>query len=138
MELDLWIDVRRSIDFGLMVLLWLVQWVVYPAFLRMEREQLLVWHAQYTRRMGYLVGPLMLAQLALSLWLLWQQPGWGRGLDLALVLSCWALTAGVSVPLHQQIAGGACDAALLRRLVVTNWPRTLLWTAICGLGWTLN
>lgn len=138
MGLDFLTDFRRSIDFGLMVLLWSVQRVIYPAFLCMEREQLLAWHAKYTQRMGYIVGPLMLVQLALSLGMFWQQPSGARGLDLALVLSCWALTVGVAVPLHRKIANGAVDTAVLHRLVLTNWPRTVLWTAICVLGWTLD
>jgi hypothetical protein len=56
-------ELRQLIDFGLVVLLWLVQWIIYPSFLQVAPERLVKWHAQYTQRMGYIVMPLMFGQL---------------------------------------------------------------------------
>jgi len=102
--------------------------------LQVAPERLVKWHAQYTQRMGYIVMPLMFGQLGLSVLAVWQV-GCGLGwLDLLLVLSCWGLTFGFSVPLHQQIAAGESHPKVLQRLVLTNWPRTLVWTFVFALG----
>jgi len=116
------------------VLLWLVQWIIYPSFLQVAPERLVKWHAQYTQRMGYIVMPLMFGQLGLSVLAVWQVGVGLDWLDLLLVLSCWGLTFGLSVPLHQRIAAGESQPKILQRLVVTNWPRTLVWTLVFGLG----
>jgi hypothetical protein len=80
--------------------------------------------------MGYIVAPLMFAQLGLSALGVWDTGAALAWLDLVLVLFCWGLTFGLSVPQHQRIAAGEGDAVVLQRLVDTNWPRTLVWTVI--------
>ena len=134
MHTDYLNELRQLIDFGLVVLLWLVQWIIYPSFLQVAPEPLVKWHAQYTQRMGYIVMPLMFGQLGLSVLAVWQVGVGLDWLDLLLVLSCWGLTFGLSVPLHQRIAAGESQPQVLQRLVVTNWPRTLVWTLVFGLG----
>lgn len=134
MNLDLLYELRQPIDFGLVVLLWLVQCIIYPSFLQVTPDRLIDWHATYTRRMGYIVAPMMFAQLGLSVLGVWQTGTALAWLDLLLVLSCWVLTFTLSVPLHNRIAAGDIDPQILGRLVVTNWPRTLLWTLIFALG----
>lgn len=134
MNLELLNELRPLIDFGLVVLLWLVQWIIYPSFIEIAPDRLLGWHLKYTQRMGYIVAPMMFAQLGLSGWAA-SQVGWGLAwLDLLLVLSCWGLTFLLSVPLHQRISAGESDRVLLQHLVRTNWPRTLIWSLIFVLG----
>ncbi|MEM9735245.1 MAG: hypothetical protein AAF908_01395, partial [Pseudomonadota bacterium] len=49
--------------------------------------------------------------------------------DRAVLLGLvWASTFFVQVPLHGKLERGH-DATLVRRLVMTNWLRTFLWTA---------
>ncbi len=43
------------------------------------------------------------------------------------LLTIWLCTAALSVRLHEKLNGGF-DEKLIRRLVASNWPRTLLWT----------
>jgi len=134
MNLELLNELRQLIDFGLVVLLWLVQWIIYPSFIEVAPDRLLSWHLKYTQRMGYIVAPMMFAQLGLSGWAA-SQVGCGLAwLDLLLVLSCWGLTFLLSAPLHQRISAGESDRVLLQHLVRTNWPRTLIWTLIFVLG----
>jgi|TARA_B110000093_G_scaffold102600_2_gene110326 hypothetical protein len=134
MHTDYLNELRQLIDFGLVVLLWLVQRIIYPSFMQVAPERLVEWHAQYTQQMGYIVVPLMFGQLGLSVLAVWQVGVGLDWLDLLLVLSCWGLTFGFSVPLHQRIAAGESHPQVLQRLVVTNWPRTLVWTLIFALG----
>lgn len=119
----------------MVVVLWLVQLVIYPSFLRIDPSQLAAWHQTYTFRVSFVIMPLMLGQLAFAVW---GVIGEGAAridlVVLALVLICWALTFFVSVPIHRKIDAGDLSQKTLQALVRTNWPRTILWTAIFFLG----
>ena len=58
--------IRLLLDFGLMVLIWIVQLVIYPGLCYYKNEDLGKWHKIYTQRIGVIVGPLMIAQLAVT------------------------------------------------------------------------
>lgn len=60
MNIDL---VRLLLDFGLVVLIWIVQLVIYPSLCYYQDKDLAKWHKIYTQRIGVIVGPLMIAQL---------------------------------------------------------------------------
>jgi len=80
----------------------------------------------------------MLVEGVSTLWLLVRTPGgvavllpWVNAVLLAVALGSTVL---VSVPLHAKMAV-AHDDETGRKLVVTNWPRTIAWTtrlALCG------
>ena len=59
---------RLGIDFGLVVLIWMIQLIVYPSFLHYTTTNLIKWHRKYTPLIGYIVGPLMLLQLGISIY----------------------------------------------------------------------
>jgi len=59
---------RLVVDFCLVVLIWLVQLIIYPSFRYMSPEQLAIWHPKYTTLITLVVGPLMLAQVAVVGW----------------------------------------------------------------------
>ena len=125
---------RHLVDFGLVVVLWLVQLVIYPGFLAVREDALIRWHGRYTFRVSFIIMPLMLAQLGLHVWAVARIGGWANSLALWLVGICWTLTFVVSVPLHRRISQGEGKVTTLRRLIATNWPRTFCWTAIFLLG----
>lgn len=127
-------ELRPIIDGGLVVLIWMVQCIVYPSFLEIREERLQAWHARYLPAIGRIVGPLMLLQVAV---ILLQVISSGRIVDLVsgfLVLAIWVCTAVFSVPCHRKIEQGRGDRKVLQRLVITNWPRTVLWSAVFCLG----
>jgi hypothetical protein len=80
----------------------------------------------------------MLVEGVSTLWLLARRPDgaavllpWANAVLLAVALGSTIL---VSVPLHAKMAV-AHDDQTGRKLVVTNWPRTIAWTlrlALCG------
>jgi len=113
-------------------LIWLVQVVAYPSFLRVGRAEFAAYHEAHARLITYVVAPLMLAELASSF-------AWAASPDLAeprslawlgfaLAAATWALTFFVAVPKHEVLAHGF-DAPTIARLVSTNWLRTAAWTA---------
>ncbi len=131
MELD---ELRTLLDFGMVVVLWLVQLVIYPSFQRCEMTQLVEWHRSYTNRVSWVIIPLMFTQLPLVAWSTWEAPNPLNLAALGALLLCWVLTFAVSVPLHRRIDAGDTNAQTVERLIRTNWPRTVLWTLIFVAG----
>ena len=83
----------------------------------------------------------MLIELITAVWLVLDRPpvipAWAVLLGVVLVGVIWLSTAFVQVPLHQALSNGF-DADVHRRLVATNWIRTVAWTIRGGLvGWLL-
>ena len=125
---------RIAVDFGLLVLIWLVQLIIYPSFQYYSPAELAVWHPKYSNLITVIVGPLMLAQVLL---VGWQALNRFSGFALAsavLVGLMWASTAFQAVPIHNAIAAGNATSETLNRLVSINWVRTAGWTLIFGLG----
>jgi len=121
---------RLIIDFGLVILIWMVQLIVYPSFLYYKDTELITWHTEYTPRITKIVAPLMFAQFGLPVFGLFQGLTAYSKLYAALVISMWLLTIIIFIPIHEKIQGGSASTDLLQRLVRTNWYRTAVWTFI--------
>ncbi len=112
--------------------IWFVQVVHYPLLAQFGETQSVDVAVQHQRRTGYVVGLPMLIEGVSTLVLLVARPA-----DVSLVLpwvgaALLAVALGstlfLSVPLHARMAE-AHSPEIGRRLVVTNWPRTIAWTA---------
>jgi hypothetical protein len=121
--------------------IWVVQRVHYPLFTYVDAARWRAFHAEHGSRITPVVGPTMVIELVTSALLSLAWPGRAPvithvGFGLALVT--WIATALVAVPIHHRLGTGF-DASLARRLVVTNWIRTLAWTARGGVAlWLLR
>ena len=127
-------EIHSLVDFGMCVVLWLVQLVIYPSFLRVKTSELLAWHKAYTFRVSFVILPLMFGQLALSISSVVGDASILEWIAFAFVLVCWILTFFVSVPLHRKIEQNDTTRETRQKLITTNWPRTILWSVIFGLG----
>lgn len=107
-------------------LIWFVQVVHYPLFRHLGTTEAAAYAREHARRTGWVVGPVMLVELALALTLA-ARGGPTAWLALALLGVIWASTAGIQVPLHRRLAVDP-DPAAVERLVRTNWIRTGAWT----------
>ncbi len=107
--------------------LWLVQLVVYPMFLDAGPRAFPAWETEHSRRITWVVGPAIVGQVLVAAALVRTAPGWLARVNLGLVVLVCALTALVSVPLHDQLAQGF-DPGTIDDLVQTNWLRTAGWT----------
>lgn len=116
---------------ALVGLIWVVQLAIYPLFRQVGVERFRSYHAAYCARIAWVVAPCMLVELLAAVGLLWLGEGPFRRSELVLglvaIAGIWLATALFSVPAHRQLARGF-DAAAQRRLVRTNWIRTVLWT----------
>lgn len=109
-----------------------VQIVHYPLFARVGAGGYAAYQAAHTRLITYVVFPPMVVELltavALVAWRPFGLPAWLVWAGLALVGVIWLSTALLQVPAHQTLGAGF-DAAAHRRLVATNWIRTVAWAA---------
>lgn len=113
-------------------LIWFVQIVHYPLLAQFGADSSTAVAEEHQRRTGYVVALPMAVEgittLALlvdapsSVWVGWP---WIGAFLLAIVLLSTVL---LSVPLHARMARSH-DVRTGRRLVLTNWPRTVGWTA---------
>ncbi|SHK64503.1 hypothetical protein SAMN04488007_3496 [Maribacter aquivivus] len=121
---------RILIDFGLVVLIWIVQLIIYPSFKFYNHKNLVLWHKKYTRLIACIVGPLMVGQLTLSIYhcIIETQPY--QLIKLFFIIIIWVITMLQFVPLHNRITNKDFDHKVLISLNKKNWSRTILWTLI--------
>ena len=130
---------RLLFDFGLLVLIWLVQLVIYPSFQYYSKKELVEWHQRYTIQVTYVVLPLMLGQLIIAI-LQFKNVNSApmaqyTELSLLLILALWLSTFLQFVPMHNKISNGDFNEELLLKLVRKNWIRTILWTLLFCSSW---
>lgn len=128
---SIWELLKLCADVGLLVLIWMVQLVVYPSFCHFGKEGFDHWHQIYMRNITFIVLPLMLGQLLLSGYLLYEEHFSSlRIVDFVLVGSMWGSTALFYKPLHEKLVKKTFDIPLCTKLTQTNWWRTAVWTVI--------
>ena len=121
---------RLLLDFGLCILIWMVQLIVYPSFAFYNNTQLLTWHKTYTKAIALIVIPLMLGQLGIAIYQVFLAQNVYTLVSIVLVVFLWGITLLKFAPMHQQISEGNTQIQLLKTLVQTNWIRTIIWTLL--------
>ena len=113
-------------------LIWTIQLVHYPLMRAVPASAFVEYEAEHTRRITWIVGPLMAVEGICVLVLLALRPSemswwlpWAGALAEAVAIG---VTAFVSAPTHGRLSAGH-DDRLLDRLITTNWLRTAAWTA---------
>ncbi len=119
-----------SIDFGLLILIWMVQLIVYPSFLFFEAQNLIVWHRKYTGLIAIIVVPLMLGQLGLALFDVYVFFSLVAVIKLLLITFVWTFTFAFFAPMHSRLSQGMVSKPILKQLVSLNWYRTIAWTIV--------
>lgn len=113
-------------------LIWFVQVVHYPLMAAVGHERFVAYEQRHRNLTAAVVGLPMAVEGVCTVWLFLSPPqGMGRlvpfiaGLLLAVVL---ASTVWLQVPMHDRLSRGF-DEQSARRLVTTNWIRTVGWSA---------
>lgn len=113
-------------------LIWVVQLVHYPLFADVGGDRFVRYQHRHQILMTVAVGPAMLIEAFSSVFLVWYLPA-NINPDVVLtgvglVLLIWISTAAIQVPCHHLLSDGF-DPKVHRRLVNSNWIRTVAWTA---------
>ncbi|MEM6525904.1 MAG: hypothetical protein AAF693_19040 [Bacteroidota bacterium] len=121
---------KGIIDFGLVILIWLVQLIIYPSFQYIDKAQISEWHSKYTVLITIVVMPLMFGQVAFHILSLFKKVDTLGVVQAALIAVVWAITFLKAVPLHNRIQSGVNFEESVSSLIQWNWPRTIIWTLI--------
>lgn len=112
-------------------LIWTIQLVHYPLFSRVGADAFRDYERQHQRRITWLVAPLMLIEaVSAAMLVVLLESGGVRMLAVGgvlLLLVIWGSTALLQAPCHTRLSRGF-DRELVRRLVSTNWIRTVAWS----------
>lgn len=117
-----------ALSWGLLILIWLVQIIIYPGFSRIPASDFVNYHRWYVTRISAVVLPLMMSEAIVTIgWLVFEGYSFFNLVSGFLLAVIWLSTALLQVPLHNRLQSGK-DGASIRRLILTNWIRTIAWS----------
>lgn len=122
--MDLLLLLQIFACFSLTGLIWLIQLVHYPSFKYVSKSNFAEFAKFHADRISFIVVPLMIVDLGTALFLV----GKYGVLNALLVILIWLSTAIWSVPCHARLQKHGKDEKCIQRLVLSNWPRTILWS----------
>ena len=114
--------------FWMMAVIWFVQIVHYPLFKLVPYNERVMYAQKHQQWISWIVMPAMLIE-CLSLFFLktyyLYDPTWI--LSVLCLVIIWASTFFLQVPCHQKLISDPKDP-IIKKLVNTNWIRTVFWT----------
>jgi len=116
-------------------LIWFVQLVHYPLLVMVPAEVFPAYESAHILRTTPVVLALMLIEVATAIGLWASDNGAPRAAFIGILLLgiIWASTTSLQAPLHTYLQDGF-SAELHTKLIVSNWIRTIAWSARCGLA----
>ncbi|MFZ9040940.1 MAG: hypothetical protein ACO225_04605 [Ilumatobacteraceae bacterium] len=128
--MNTWLVVHAAATWAMVGFIWTIQLLVYPlmakvpaagfvAFERFHQQRVVAVLSVFAVVEVVSAGALALVDTGVSSWL------WLSGGVVLVVL--WVSTGAFYAPLHGRLSTGF-DARLHRRLVMSNWVRTVLWS----------
>ena len=108
--------------------IWTIALVHYPSFPFVAAERFAAFHQFHSARISIVVILPMCLELATALWLAGRDRTATTVVVALLTVAIWVTTFAVVVPNHNALGDGGADEAVIRRLIMTNWIRTALWT----------
>ena len=121
--------IHLAVTWMLAGLIWVIQVLAYPQYYRAGEAEFEGYHFAHCLRIGLIATPLLFAEALTAAWLVYE----GHRelpfvISVGLIPVIWLSTAFLQAPLHIKLMKGF-DAGLVRRVILTNWVRTLAWTA---------
>ena len=137
--LELLVLVQACCAWFMTGLIWVIQLVHYPLMARVGEASWVDYQRSHMSRISWIVAPVMLIEAAscgleLAMMILGDSQMnslagtlWAHGLLASLLLVVWCSTWLLQVPAHHALST-RIDTQVIRRLVVTNWVRTVAWS----------
>jgi len=120
--------INFATTFYLLGLILTIQVVHYPSFIYIDQKLFTKFHLFHVRKISIIVMIPMILELLAAIALTYLFPNIYAIILLALVLLTWLSTAIMSVPRHNKLSNSK-NIKLISELVLTNWPRTIFWSA---------
>jgi hypothetical protein len=113
--------------------IWFAQIVVYPLFAKVGEDEYVAYHKFYSSRIPLPVIVPGFASFLLPIALVFLRPDsvplWMALANVACGLAGLLVTVALEIPRHARLEKGGKSEAVIRELVLYNWPRTLSITA---------
>ena len=109
---------------------WTIQILQYPLLAAVPADAFPGFEAEHQRRVVAVLaifGPVEVVMAALVFLTVPQVPAWLSLSSGLLLAGIWVATGVYYAPIHGRLSSGF-DRVLHRRLVTTNWLRTIAWT----------
>ena len=104
----------------------ITQFVNYPLFKKIDQNFEII-HKEYTKKMGYLVAPIMVLEaITVSSMYIYYPKSNVLILIICLTIIIWLSTFLIQVPIHKTISFKK-DSKKIKRLISTNYIRTISW-----------
>lgn len=123
--------IHAAVTLVMVGFIWTIQLIQYPIMARVPADGFVAFERTHQRRVVGFLAIFGVAEVVTAGWLFLDPgglPRWPLGVAGTLLAVIWVSTGVHFAPLHGRLAEGF-DVELHRRLVVTNWLRTGLWTA---------
>jgi len=118
--------------FFMVGVIWFIQIVHYPLYTRINPDAFPNYEVAHINLVTPVVVPIMFLEAITAVLLLLSPiagiPLWLLIAGLVIVVLIWSITFFVTVPQHN-VLSYSFDSAVHRTLMLTNWSRTVLWTA---------
>ena len=108
-------------------IIWLIQLVHYPSFKFIEKKQFPNFATFHQKNISLIVMPMMILELISLIILFFDKQNTAYSIVLILLIMSWVSTFTLQVPCHQNLTIKKNDK-IIKKLILTNWIRTLLWT----------
>lgn len=104
----------------------LVQMSHYPSFHFVAEEEWKSFHSHHSKSISFIVIPLMLLELGLSLTSIWFMSNIYTWIAFVFVVIIWLNTFLQAVPIHGRLSSKK-ESSLIKKLVQVNIIRTIFW-----------
>ena len=121
------LKINSACGFFLLGLIWIIQIVHYPTYLYIDNNKRILFQNFHTKTISYIVAPVMIIELISSFLILINQVNLQNIVILIIPVLIWLSTFCISVPIHKNINKSNFEM-LAKKLIKTNWIRTILWT----------
>jgi hypothetical protein len=119
--------------------IWLAQLSQYPLLAYVGTKNFITYESEHIRRISKIAWFILYVELATGALLLFYTPGtiprFIPIIGFILISIIWVTTWFIQYPLHKKLAHGF-DKEFHRKLVESNWIRTIAWTGRAIL-WTM-
>ena len=101
----------------------MVQLIIYPSFKNYDNSNFRSFHSSYTKKMFFIVGPIMIIELLTTLYLVIKNTFLFPSTIVALI---WLTTFFLIVPVHNSL-NSAFSIRTHKKLLRLNFVRTSFW-----------
>ena len=104
----------------------MTQILSYPLLLKLNKSNFYDYYNSYTKRISFIVIPLMIFEVFLSIILNTILNDFYLFASNILLLIIWGSTFLIQVPIHNKLSSNH-SYSLINKLIFTNWIRTIAW-----------